>query len=57
MLDQLKQLLTVTWDGNLVSKEYRDRLVKVGLAQRAHGYNFLTQLGVEYLANLEILRP
>ena len=36
-----------TWDGNLVSKEERDRMVDAGLADRWNGWNFLTQEGVE----------
>lgn len=36
-----------TWDGNLVSKGERDRMVDAGLADRWNGWNFLTQEGVE----------
>lgn len=36
-----------TWDGNLVSKEERDRMVDAGLANRWNGWNYLTQEGVE----------
>lgn len=36
-----------TWDGNLVSKQERDRMVDAGLADRWNGWNFLTQEGVE----------
>ena len=57
MLEQLKQLLTVTWDGNLISKKYRDDLVESGLAERQSGYNFLTAKGVKYLIDLKELKP
>jgi predicted transcriptional regulator len=57
MLEQLTQLKTVTWDGNLISKDYRDQLVKAGLAERTNGgWNFITAKGVEYLFNLGVLR-
>lgn len=36
-----------TWDGNLVSKSERDRLVDAGLAMRWNGWNHLTQEGLE----------
>jgi hypothetical protein len=57
MIEQLKQLITATWDGNLMSKQYRDDLVKSGLAQRAFGYNWITEKGLEYLVNLRLLVP
>ena len=56
MIEQLKQLTSCTWDGNLISKDYRDDLVRNGLAARAHGWNFITAKGVEYLTTLEYLR-
>ena len=55
MIEQLKQLATATWDGNLLSKQYRDELVKAGLVQRAHGYNWITEKGLEYLVNLRLI--
>ena len=56
-IEQLKQLVTATWDGNLISKSHRDDLVKNGLAQRAYGYNWITEKGVEHLVNLHLLVP
>lgn len=56
-VEQLVQLKTVTWDGNLMSKSYRDDLVKAELAQRKEGWNWLTKKGVEYLVDLGLLRP
>lgn len=55
-IEQLKQLANCTWDGNLISKDYRDELVKAGLAQRGYGWNWLTEKGVEYLVNLNLLK-
>lgn len=57
MIDQLMQLTITTWDGNLISKSFRDSLVKAGLAQRHMGYTWLTEKGVEYLVNLGMLVP
>lgn len=56
-IEQLKLLITATWDGDLISKDARDHLVKVGLVQRAYGYNWLTEKGIEYLVNLRLLQP
>lgn len=55
MIEQLQQLCTVTWDGNLISKHYRDRLVEVGYAQRVNGFNLITPNGVVVLENLRLL--
>ena len=35
-----------TWDGNMVSKRYRDECVAAGLVERAEGWNWLTYSGV-----------
>lgn len=56
-IEQLKQLATVTWDGNLISKSNRDELVKSGLATRFNGWNWITLEGVRTLENIAILRP
>lgn len=55
MIEQLQQLCTVTWDGNLLSKDYRTELIKSGLAQRWNGYNFITLKGIRCLAELNLL--
>ena len=55
-IEQLKQLTSCTWDGNLISKSYRDELVKAGLAARGYGWNWITGKGVEYLVNLGLLK-
>jgi hypothetical protein len=43
---QLEQCWTPTWDGDLISKTSRDKLVEGGLVQRAHGFNWLTADGI-----------
>lgn len=53
MLEQLKQLTKVTWDGNLICKSDRDNLVKIGLADRLEGFNFITKKGLKYLIDLD----
>lgn len=54
---QLKQLLTATYDGNLIGKPYRDDLVRMGLVDRGHGYNFITADGIRLLLDLKEIRP
>lgn len=57
MEEQFKQLITATWDGNLISKNERDWLVNNGFAARESGYNFLTAKGIKEMVNLGYLRP
>ncbi len=52
--EQLRQLLTATHDGNLISKTDRDYLVTCGYAQRRNGWNIATPWGVEVAANLKL---
>ena len=56
-LEQLRQLKTITWDGNLISKADRDELFKRGLIDRAHGWQWLTRAGVDELIKQGDLRP
>jgi hypothetical protein len=56
MIEQLQALCMLTWDGNLLSKQYRDDLVEAGLAQRFEGgFNLITPKGVQYLYDLRLL--
>jgi hypothetical protein len=55
MIEQLQQLCTVTWDGNIISKSYRDSLVDAGYADKLNGFNFITANGLIVLANLQLL--
>lgn len=43
------------WDGNLISKAARDKLVDFGLVDRAKGFQFLTVAGIELLVDLKLL--
>jgi hypothetical protein len=55
LVEQLKQLLTVTADGNLLSKSARTRLVNAGYVERINGFNFLTKDGVKVLIDFGLL--
>jgi hypothetical protein len=56
MIEQLQLLCMLTWDGNLISKGFRDDLVKAGLVQRFDGgFNLITAKGVQYLYDLSLL--
>ena len=54
-IDQLKQLVSPTYDGNVISKSARSELVDKGLAARWNGLNFITQAGVCVLDTLGML--
>ncbi len=54
-LDQLTQLTTATWDGDLISKADRDSLVKDGLAIRKSGWNIISGKGIELLNLINVL--
>ena len=53
-VEQLKQLLAVTADGDLLSKDARDRLVKQGLVKRWQGLNFLSKRGIKVALALRL---
>lgn len=57
-IEQLAQIAKngPVYDGNLISKGDRDELQKAGLVGRWGGWNFLTEEGVKYAANLYILK-
>ena len=56
-IDQLKQLRTLTWDGNLISKYHRDWLFKNGYIQRRDGWNWITSKGVHFLVQEKYIAP
>ena len=57
-VEQLLQLLRITWDGDLVNKTERDILVKLELAINfGNGYNIITPKGVTYLDELGFIHP
>ena len=51
----LMQLMSVTTDGDLISKANRTWLVEAGLAVRGNGYNMITPKGVMYLEELALI--
>lgn len=53
---QLKALMSVTWDGNLISKASRDRLVKNGYVKKVGGWNFITKRGIQALIALKLIK-
>lgn len=55
-MEDFKQLLMgPVWDGDLVSKDERDRLKLAGLCDRGLGYNFITMKGIEVAVALGLL--
>jgi len=56
-LDQLLQLLRITWDGDLISKIERDELVELGFAVRSDGFNIITAQGINYLSKSGYICP
>lgn len=56
-LAQLKQLASATWDGNLLSKQVRDQLVREGKAVRVNGWNIATASGLASLLYVGELKP
>jgi len=54
-IEQLTQLISPTYDGNVISKSLRSELVDMKLAARWNGLNFITQAGVCVLDTLGIL--
>ena len=45
------------WDGNVASKQSRDRLVKLGFIDRDSGFQFLNKAGVYVLVEHGFLTP
>jgi hypothetical protein len=54
-LEQLTQLVSPTYDGNVISKSVRSELVDMKLADRWNGLNFITQAGICVLDTLGII--
>ena len=45
-----------TWDGDVPSKLGRSELVRMGLAERYEGYNWLTRAGVQHCLSIGLDR-
>lgn len=57
-VEQLLQLLRITWDGDVINKMQRDVLLKEGLCiQFGAGWNIITPEGVELLYKLGFIHP
>jgi hypothetical protein len=44
------------WDGDLISKDDRDKLVKAGLAEQESGFNFITARGIKLAVEKNVLK-
>ena len=55
-IQQLAQLTTLTWDGDLICKTHRDELVKSGYAEKINEFNLITANGTLVLINLGIIK-
>ena len=51
-LEQLKQLVNTTWDGDLISKDSTKRLREKCLVTSWNGFNVITQNGLKMLCDL-----
>lgn len=56
-VDTLIQLLRIVADGDLISKEDRDTLCRMGYVCRAMGFNIITMPGIEYLLKIKRIHP
>lgn len=56
-IEQLRQLKTITWDGDVIDSASRDDLVKHHLVRRECGWNYLTSKGIRCLVTLGLLMP
>jgi len=56
MFEQLKQLITPVWDGNLICKSHRDKLLKKGYIKKYEGWNYLTKKGIVFLVDMGELK-
>jgi len=55
-IDQLLQFCRgPVWDGNVIGKTQRDRLIEHGLVERVNGWSFLTKEGVMLCVTLQLL--
>lgn len=56
--EQLLQLLSVTFDADLISPDARTALVRKGFAIRcASGFNIITREGIELLRRKKLITP
>lgn len=56
-ISQLQQLMTVTWDGDLMDKSATKELWKQGLILRVNGWSVVNEEGIRYLERLGFIHP
>lgn len=56
--EALLQLTSITFDGDLIDKEARSHLVRVGYAEQLPGgFNIITANGIQVLLDLKLIAP
>jgi hypothetical protein len=55
-IEQLRQLATATWDGNVISKQGRDSLFRLSLIDRWEGWQIVNRYGLAVLETLGYLK-
>lgn len=56
-IEQLLQLLQITFDGDLINKAERDALQQMGYCVKSEGFNIITPEGIKLLSNLGLIHP
>lgn len=56
-IEQLLQLLSITFDGDLISKTERDALQQMGYCTKSSGFNIITPEGIKLLNDLGLIHP
>ncbi len=56
-LEQLLQLLQITFDGDLINKTDRDALQQMGYCAKSSGFNIITPEGIKLLSDLGFIHP
>lgn len=56
-IEQLLQLLRITFDGDLINKTERDALQQMGYCTKSSGFNIITPEGIKLLNDLGLIHP
>ena len=56
-LEQLTQLLQITFDGDSINKTERDKLQQMGYCAKSSGFNIITPEGIKLLYDLGLIHP
>ena len=54
-LEQLFQLIHLTWDGDLISKQWTNKLLARGYINKANGWNIINKKGIVVLTDLGLI--